>query len=382
MKTAWLILSIGAQLLTIPSAVAQLPTATGKQINMSNAAWKIFIPDNYYQRADGKADLLIHFHGDPQTFRNNAKYANLNTIIVTVNYSGLSSAYSTPFSNAALFQSLINETLDKVTDEPSIPDSLEWDKIAVSSFSAGYGAVREILESSTYRNEIDVLLAADSLYATTAADGTAVDSQLVDYKTFANLAKTGSKTFIYSHSQVPTYTYESTYEVADELMQSLGLTATLINTNGLGTLNFYRTAKTGNFNLWGATGTDGDSHLEHLRYIGEFLEDLPLGKIPAQGDYNADGSITAADYVLWRKTVGSSTTLWANGDTTGASANIVDRADYTMWQKKFVSMNPTGPRGIVAVPEASSVLMLMPLIALSWSRRRFRQIAETRRHAR
>ena len=77
---------------------------------------------------------------------------------------------------------------------------------------------------------------------------------MVDYKTFANLAKNGSKTFLYSHSQVPTYTYEITQECGDELMQSLGITATPYNVNGLGTLTFYRHAQSGNFQLWGATG--------------------------------------------------------------------------------------------------------------------------------
>ncbi len=259
-------------------AAAQLPVATGRQINMSNAAWKVFIPSTYQPRPGNVADILVHFHGDPQTVWNNALYAHLNSIVVTVNYSGLSSAYSTPFSNASLFQSLLDEALTKVRQQADIPDSLQWDKLGVSSFSAGYGAVREILKSASYRDQIDALLAADSLYATTAGDGTPLDSQMADYKTFATLAKNGQKTFLFSHSQVPTYTYETTGECGDELLQTLGVTATTYNANGLGTLNFYRQAHIGNFHLWGALGTDGDSHLEHLRYIGEFLEELPLAK--------------------------------------------------------------------------------------------------------
>lgn len=261
------------------SAFAQLPTATGRTINMSAAEWKVFIPSTYQPRGN-VADVLVHFHGDPQTYWNNAKYANLNTIIVTVNYSGLSSAYSTPFSNTALFGNLVNEALTKVRAESDIPDTLVWDKLAVSSFSAGYGAVREILQESVYRNDIDVLLAADSLYATTAGDGTPLDSQMVDYKTFAALAQAGSKTFLYSHSQVPTFTYEETRECGDEIMQSLGISASAYNATGLGTLAFYRHAKSGNFELWGALGTDGDSHLEHLRYVGEFMEEMPVAKVP------------------------------------------------------------------------------------------------------
>jgi len=259
-------------------AAAQLPVATGRQIAMSNAAWKLFIPSTYQQRPDNVADLLVHFHGDPQTVWNNAKYAHLNAVIVTVNYSGLSSAYSTPFSNAALFQSLLDEALTKVRQQADFSDTLEWDKLAVSSFSAGYGAVREILATASYRNQIDALLAADSLYATTAGDGTPLDSQMANYKTFATLAKNGDRTFLLSHSQVLTYTYENTEETGNELLQHLGVAANSVNANGLGTLHFYRQAQAGNFRLWGASGADGDAHLEHLRYIGEFLKELPLAK--------------------------------------------------------------------------------------------------------
>ena len=276
-----------------PFAAAQIPTATGRQFTLSDPAWKVFIPSTYQHRPGDVADVLVHFHGDPQTFWNNAAYAKLNAIVVTVNYSGLSSAYQTPFSNAALFQSVVNEAVAKVRSEADFSDALAVDKLAVSSFSAGYGAVREILKSSTYRNDIDVLLAADSLYATTAGDGTPLDSQMADYKTFATAAKNGSKTFLYSHSLVPTFTYESTEECADELLAHLGATATAHNVNGLGTLNFYRRASTGNFHMWGATGTDGDSHLEHLRYIGEFLEEMPIAHVPEPGALAALASITS-----------------------------------------------------------------------------------------
>jgi hypothetical protein len=267
----------GAVLAVMP-AMAQVPTATGRQFNLSNAAWKVFIPSTYQPRAGNVADVLVHFHGDPQTVWNNAKYAKLNTIVVTVNYSGLSSAYTTPFSNASLFQTVLDEALTKVRQQADIPDNLQWDQLGVSSFSAGYGAVREILKSAGYRNQIDALLAADSLYATTAGDGTPLDSQMADYKTFATLAKNGQKTFLFSHSQVPTFTYETTGECGDELMQHLGISASAYNVNGLGTLNFYRRAQSGNFKLWGALGSDGDSHLEHLRYVGEFFQQLPLAK--------------------------------------------------------------------------------------------------------
>ncbi len=52
-------------------------------------------------------------------------------------------------------------------------------------------------------------------------------------------------------------------------------------------------------------------------------------------DYNGNGVVDAADYVLWRKTLGSTTNLLANGDDTGPSAGIIDQADYAVWRTNF-----------------------------------------------
>ncbi len=167
MRIAAFISVIVATLMAATNATAQYPvaglTATGRSFTLSDAAWKVFIPSSYYQRPGQVADVIVHFHGDPQTYWNNAKWANLNAIIVTINYSGLSSAYTTPFSNSSLFQSVLDQALAKVRAESDISDNLNWDKIAVSSFSAGYGAVREILKSSTYRNDHQTLIANGGL---------------------------------------------------------------------------------------------------------------------------------------------------------------------------------------------------------------------------
>jgi hypothetical protein len=346
-------------------ACGQLPTATGRQWTLSNAAWKLFVPNNYQHRQGDATDLLVHFHGDPQTYWNNVAYADLNVAVLTVNYSGLSSAYTTPFSNASLFQTIIDEALAKLRAQSDFADDLQWNKVAVSSFSAGYGAVREIMKSSTYRSRIDALLAADSLYATTAGDGTPLDSQMVDYKTYASLAKTGSKTFLFSHSQVPTYTYESTQECGDELMQSLGVSASAYNVNGLGTLNFYRHAKTGNFELWGATGSDGDSHLEHLRYVGEFLQHLPIAKrAHFLGDFTGNGTVDAADLGSWKSAFAASAAGDADGD--GDS----DGADFLAWQRNLGNV-PAQLAALAAVPEAATVRLAAAAVAfLLRSRRR------------
>ncbi len=269
---------LGSVVLWSSIVSAQFPKAVGEAFELSQPQWKLFVPEGYEHRPDGAVDLLIHFHGDPQTVWNNAAHARLNAVIVTANYNGLSGVFSKPFSDPNLFQTLLDDALEKLRNQSDFNDA-HWDRIAVTSFSAGYGAVREILKQPHYRDAIDAILAADSLYASTDdKDGTPVDEQMVDYKTYAHLAARGEKVFVFTHSDVVTPTYESTRETGDELLAHLELTPTEIDQPGLGTLRFIRKAKKGDFTLWGAAGDTGDDHMAHLRYMAEWLDDLPLAK--------------------------------------------------------------------------------------------------------
>jgi hypothetical protein len=83
--------------------------------------------------------------------------------------------------------------------------------------------------------------------------------------------------------------------------------------------------------------------------IGFGVEDPAL-----QGDYNEDGSVDAADYVVWRKSPSQ-----YGGDPGG----------YTTWATNFGETGP-GSGGGGAVPEPASITMLLiGLTALGFRRR-------------
>lgn len=266
-------------------ASGQLPTATGRTFNLStdpNGYHKLFIPDGY-THTGSNVDVLVHFHGDPQTVNNNAKYAQLNAVVVNVTYPGLSSAYQTPFSNPALFGNVLSAALTRLRAESDFADNVNWGNQAISSFSAGYAAVREILKpTQSYYSQIDGIMLADSLYAsfTSGSDQSPLDSQMVDFRRFALDASNGSKVMLFSHSQVPTFTYCRTDQCADDLAEHVGATWQSYAATGLGGMQFYRRAIKGNLAMYGALGTDGPSHSLHLQYMGQFLDELPLSRIP------------------------------------------------------------------------------------------------------
>jgi hypothetical protein len=98
-----------------------------------------------------------------------------------------------------------------------------------------------------------------------------------------------------------------------------------------------------------------DIHRTHSEFAFQFqISPLPASIMP-EGDYNLNGVVDAADYVIWRKTVGTSATA-ADGFTDGQ----VNTLDYNYWRRRFGSAG-TGGSGQDSdlVPEPSCLLMLV-----------------------
>ncbi|MEX2172273.1 MAG: PEP-CTERM sorting domain-containing protein [Pirellulales bacterium] len=77
------------------------------------------------------------------------------------------------------------------------------------------------------------------------------------------------------------------------------------------------------------------------------------------GDYNQNGIVDAADYTVWRNTLGSITNLVADGN----GNNAIDTGDYQVWKQNFGRTSGAGAG--TAVPEPSSS-MLLAAVLLGW----------------
>jgi hypothetical protein len=94
------------------------------------------------------------------------------------------------------------------------------------------------------------------------------------------------------------------------------------------------------------------------------------------GDYNDDGKVDAADYVVWRKYEGTMTTLPndPHGGTIGA-------LQFDTWRTNFGAMAGSGSGSQDAsVPEPSALLIVVTVLAVVYSSTRFRPV--TSPHAR
>jgi hypothetical protein len=72
----------------------------------------------------------------------------------------------------------------------------------------------------------------------------------------------------------------------------------------------------------------------------------------APGDYNGDGTVDAADYIVWRKALGSTDDLRADGN----GNLMIDAGDFGVWRSAFgANYNLASGAGVGAsVPEPGS----------------------------
>jgi hypothetical protein len=88
--------------------------------------------------------------------------------------------------------------------------------------------------------------------------------------------------------------------------------------------------------------------------------------IDLEGDYNDDGVVDSADYVVWRRAMALGGTL-ANET---ASLGTIDQADFDAWRGNFGATAGSGAQNTPAVPEPASWIMLVLAAGLSWKRPR------------
>jgi hypothetical protein len=107
-----------------------------------------------------------------------------------------------------------------------------------------------------------------------------------------------------------------------------------------------------------------------LTSVRLLLHEEPPIENPA-GDYNHDGVVDTADYIVWRKVLGQVGGSLADGNGDGR----VDQADYLVWRSGFGRIAPA-IGSAAGVPEPSSVVIagLVGALAFAKPRRRRRRM--------
>jgi hypothetical protein len=179
---------------------------------------------------DGRFDLVIHFHGKHETTFDAIEQSGLPAVVVNVDLGADSTTffrsthYRDAFTEVAALDHLITFAERELTKSGRIPDA-HVGRIAISAWSAGYGAAREIMQRKADVARVDALLLVDGFYG----DWENKRARTVDPEdvaaalAFARRAKAGDKLFVLSHTSIDFRSYAGGPESADLLLRFLEL---------------------------------------------------------------------------------------------------------------------------------------------------------------
>lgn len=239
---------------------------------------EVFLPHREVTEAN-EAGLLVHLHGAAFIPVAAAQRSDTPFVVAVVNLGAGSSRYEKPFAERGAFERLVTSVSDSL--EKRIGRRLSSRELIITSFSAGYGAVRAILRDPSNVEQLDRLLLLDGLHEDYDPDGAPVPggnridtTGMQPFLAFARRAVSGEKAMLVTHSAIVPGTYVSTTETADHLIMRLGLRRAAVRRNGPAGMQQTSEASAGRFRVMGFPGDAAPDHLDHIHGLVEFLQML------------------------------------------------------------------------------------------------------------
>ncbi len=224
----------------------------------------LFVPEGV-RLQDGKLPLFVHFHG-PAWLAEVAAARN-KVAVVSVQLGAGSSVYARPFSDPKAFARLLEEAEQKA--------GMKLGPVALTAWSAGYGAVREILRVPEHYDRVDAVLLLDALHAGYAEGGAGepkvLDHDLDVFIRFARDAAAEKKQMWVTHTEVFPGTFASTTETAQYLVDELKLKRRNVLEWGPGSTYQLTEARQGRLRVTGFVGNTAPDHVDQLHGLPEFV---------------------------------------------------------------------------------------------------------------
>jgi hypothetical protein len=225
----------------------------------------LYVP-TFFQPVDGQYDLIIHFHGMSSVQESNIEKARLNAVIVSSTLGFGSGPYEDAYKDPGAFSRLI-ATSQWAMGRSGRANGARLGRIALSSWSAGYGAVAAILRQPANVNRLDALLMAEGPHSNylDKKHEHVDDAPLAKYLRIAKAAQAGDKLFVMTHSGIHTDDYPSTTETIGELLELASMNRVPTGTVGPRGMQQIYESDSGDFHVKGYEGDGVKDHVDHIR---------------------------------------------------------------------------------------------------------------------
>lgn len=215
----------GANAAVAPEGLARLqppappPPAIRHEGYASIRGGVLFTPDTF--RPTGSSyDLLLHFHGNTQLVRESAEVAGLNAAVAVINLGIGSGAYEDLYATPGVYESLLAD-IDRALAQRGLPTP-RLRRVALSSWSAGYGAIAKILELRRGTEPLDAILVTDGIHCGFVPEQPSGLNplQLASFARAARLAASEQLLFTITHSEIDPIAYASSTATASYLLDA------------------------------------------------------------------------------------------------------------------------------------------------------------------
>ncbi|HTX34822.1 MAG TPA: hypothetical protein VME43_07370 [Bryobacteraceae bacterium] len=226
----------------------------------------LFIPAALETASD--PPLLFFFHGAGDWLPEVAAARN-HMAVITIQVGAISEAYGKAFEDAGRFLALLREAEAKAR--------MRFSPVLLGGWSAGCGAIRQILKSPESYARVDGALMIDGIH-TDYVDGKPgplesklETSNLEIWLKLARDAIAGRKRAIITHSEIFPGTFASTTETADYLTAQLGLHPNAVVKWGPMGMQELSELRAGHFLLLGYAGNSAPDHVDQLEALPVLL---------------------------------------------------------------------------------------------------------------
>jgi hypothetical protein len=228
--------------------------------------WGVVSVPSHFTVVDGSYDLIIHFHGGQHLQEENLERCKINAIVVSVNLGIGSGPYSAMFHAPGSLETALDR-IQAAMDKAKMAPGAKVRRIALSSWSAGFGGVSGMLDEPGVADRVDAILLMDSLHANFIGDmrDHKINPGAVEnYVAFARRAAKGEKLFAMTHSAIGVDGYASTTEVAAELARLIPIEKKPPAFHWPEGMHALYEAHEGNLHIIGFDGTREPDHILHV----------------------------------------------------------------------------------------------------------------------
>lgn len=269
---------------TVPEAAKQTINREG---HVSIPGGILVLPSTFVPDADGAYDLVLHFHGNTAVVKESAEVSKLNAAVGIVNLGIGSAPYEEYYAVPGTYEELL-ASVQRGLESRGVTNA-HLRRVALSGWSAGYGAISTILQVRKKTDDLDAILIFDGIHCGWEA-GALNARQMHVWVDAAKRAANDEIYFGITHSSIDPRAYASTTATSSYLLDAVGAVREardpvkdappyleLASMNGAIAKKLEKTmdpiseAHKGSFHVTGYVGELPEHHMEHLFQMGATL---------------------------------------------------------------------------------------------------------------